>query len=97
MAPGTFKSASRLQYSSGMKALISSSLSQIMRRATDCTRPALRPRFTFSQRIGLMRYPTILSIIRLACWASTRFMSISLGVFKEAFTAFFVISLKLIR
>ena len=45
-------SASRLQYSSGRNASISASRSQIMRRATDCTRPADRPFFTFFQRRG---------------------------------------------
>ena len=97
LAPGALSPASRLQYSSGIKAAISSSRSQIIRRATDWTRPALNPLFTFSQRIGLMLYPTIRSSIRLACWASTRFISMALGSFKDVFTAFFVISLKLIR
>ncbi len=45
--------ASTVQYSSGTKALISRSRSQMSRRATDWTRPAERPRRTFSQRIGL--------------------------------------------
>ena len=41
-------------------------------------------------------YPTILSKTLLACCASTRFISISLGCFKDAFTAGFVISLNVI-
>ena len=45
-------SASRLQYSSGRKASISASLSQISRRATDWTRPAERPFFTFFHSRG---------------------------------------------
>ena len=89
-------SASRLQYSSGINALISSSLSPMIRRATDCTRPALSPRFTFAHNSGLIRYPTIRSRILLACCASTRFISISLACLSDAFTAVFVISLKVI-
>ncbi|OPY04765.1 MAG: hypothetical protein A4E67_02246 [Syntrophaceae bacterium PtaB.Bin038] len=43
-----------VQYSSGLKVRISSSRSQTIRTATDCTRPAESPRFTLSQRIGLI-------------------------------------------
>ncbi len=40
------------QYSVGMNARISRSRSTISRTATDCTRPALRPRATFFQSSG---------------------------------------------
>ncbi len=43
-----------VQYSSGTKSRISISRSQIMRVATDCTRPAERPLRTFRQRMGLI-------------------------------------------
>ena len=46
--------ASSVQYSSGLNASISASLSAMIFKATDCTRPALRPRFTFAQRSGLI-------------------------------------------
>ena len=46
--------ASSVQYSSGTKALISRSRSTISRTATDCTRPAERPRRTFFQSSGLI-------------------------------------------
>ena len=42
------------QYSSGMNFSISASRSQTSFSATDYTRPALRPRRTLSQRIGLI-------------------------------------------
>ena len=79
-----------------MKSFISSSLSAIIRRAEDCTLPAESPRLTFAQRSGLIWYPTILSRTLLACWASTRSESMSRDAAKEFFTAFFVISLKVI-
>jgi len=44
--------ASTVQYSSAVKARISRSRSQMMRTATDCTRPADRPRRTFFQSSG---------------------------------------------
>ena len=53
-SPGILSFASNDQYSSGMNALISSSRSQIIRNATDCTRPALSPRFTFAHKSGLI-------------------------------------------
>ncbi len=40
------------QYSTGRNALISRSRSTISRTVTDCTRPAERPRWTFSQSKG---------------------------------------------
>ena len=48
------KGAEMVQYSSGTKMSISSSRSQIIFVATDCTRPALRPFFTLRQSSGLI-------------------------------------------
>ena len=45
-------SASMFQYSSGLKASISSSRSRISRTATLCTRPADRPRRTLRHKKG---------------------------------------------
>ena len=45
---------STVQYSSGRKAVISCSRSATSRTATDCTRPADRPRFTLVQSTGLI-------------------------------------------
>ena len=45
------RQASRDQYSSGTKAMMARSRSHTRRRATDCTRPALRPVLTFCQRM----------------------------------------------
>ena len=42
------------QYSSGLKAFISSSRSTIRRVVTDCTRPAESPFLIWSQRNGLI-------------------------------------------
>ena len=72
---------------------ISSSLSTINFTATDCTLPADNPLFTFFHKTGLILYPTILSNTLLACWASTKFISMSLGSLIAFWTAFFVISL----
>ena len=47
-------SAVIVQYSCGTNLWISRSLSQIIFRAADCTRPAERPFFTFLQRSGLI-------------------------------------------
>lgn len=52
--PGAFNIASRLQYSSGINAEISSSRSQIIRSATDWDTAGTQSAFTFSQRIGLI-------------------------------------------
>src|SRR5699024_9078196 len=60
------------QYSSGLNFFISSSRSQIIFKATDCTRPALKPRFTFFHNNGLILYPTIRSSTRLACCESIK-------------------------
>ena len=46
--------ASMVQYSSGRKALISASRSTTRRTATDCTRPADRPRRTLDHSTGLI-------------------------------------------
>ena len=46
--------AAMVQNSSGIKSIISCSRSHIMRVATDCTRPADRPRRTFAQSMGLI-------------------------------------------
>ena len=48
------KGAEMVQYSSGTKMSISSSRSQIIFVATDCTRPALRPFLTLRQSSGLI-------------------------------------------
>ncbi len=48
------QSQSTVQYSSGLNSPISRSRSQIIRTATDCTRPADSPRRTFFHRIGLI-------------------------------------------
>ncbi len=62
--------ASTVQYSRDWKASISSWRMQMSLRATDCTLPPERPRLTFFQSSGLMVYPTIRSMDRLAIWAS---------------------------
>ena len=46
--------ASTVQYSCGTNALISASRSTTRRTATDCTRPADRPRRTFVHSTGLI-------------------------------------------
>ena len=47
-------SPSIVQYSSGLKALIASSRSQISRKATDCTRPAESPEAIFFHKMGIL-------------------------------------------
>ena len=47
--------------------------------------------------MGLIWYPTIRSRTRLACCASTKFISMSLACLMESLTAVFVISLNVIR
>ena len=49
-----FNEQSTVQYSLGINAFISSSLSQISFKAADCTLPALNPHFTFFHKIGLI-------------------------------------------
>ncbi len=51
---GPARRAVMFQYSSATKAPISRSRSTTIFNATDWTRPALRPRRTLSQRIGLI-------------------------------------------
>ena len=80
-----------------LNASISSSLSTINFTATDCTRPADNPGFTFFHSTGDNSNPTILSKIRRACCASTNSLLTFLG-FSIAFKiADFVISLNVIR
>jgi len=61
------------------KFFIFSSLSTISLTATDWTRPAERAGLTFFHNKGESSYPTNRSNTLLACWAETRFLSISLG------------------
>ncbi|MFO0873211.1 MAG: hypothetical protein U0575_04480 [Phycisphaerales bacterium] len=74
-APGFAASGARQAVtrhcSSGTNAAISRSRSTTRRTATDCTRPALRPRATFFQSSGETWYPTMRSRMRRACWAFT--------------------------
>src|SRR5919204_5618973 len=56
--PRELRRAVTVQYSSGTKARISFSRSQIRRSATLCTRPALVLPRTLRQRMGLILYPT---------------------------------------
>src|SRR3972149_3856514 len=87
----------RLQYSTGTNARISRSRSARSRTATDWTRPAERPRWTFRQRRGERLYPTRRSRTRRACWASTFFWSILPGCANAALIARAVISLNVTR
>src|SRR5687767_2654432 len=70
-------SASVLRLLLGLDWLISLSLSAINRTATLCALPALSELRMLILRhgAGLSAKPTILSSIRLACWAFTRFIS----------------------
>ncbi|MNY15569.1 hypothetical protein D3C86_1487900 [compost metagenome] len=90
------KIPSSLKLGFGSNPLISFSLSTTNLTATDCTRPAESPVFTFFQRTGDISKPTILSRTRLACWAFTRFWSMSLGLSIAFKIAFLVISWKTI-
>ena len=85
------------KYGLESNALISRSRSTIRRRATDCTRPAESDGFIFFQRMGESSKPTRRSSTLRACWAITRFMSTSLGVFMALRIASLVISWKTIR
>ncbi|MNN41130.1 hypothetical protein D3C81_1552300 [compost metagenome] len=85
------------QYSSGMKARISRSRSTTSFTATDCTRPADRPRAILDHSNGETMYPTTRSRKRRACWALTRSMSSSPGCEKASWIAFLVISLNTTR
>ena len=77
--------------------MISFSRSHRILQATDWTRPALNPRRTLAQRMGLILYPTKRSNTRRACWASTRFMSMARAALTEFFTVLAVISLNSMR
>ena len=77
IAAGVARSANTSQYSSGTNLRISASRSAIKRTATDCTRPADKPRATFAHNSGLTMKPTTRSRKRRACWALTPFMSSS--------------------
>ena len=77
--------------------MISFSRSTIRRSATLWTRPAESLGWIFFQRMGESSNPTRRSSTRRACWASTRFMSISLGFSMASRIAVFVISLKTMR
>ncbi len=68
-------SAKTCQYSSGMNLRISRSRSTTSFTATDCTRPADRPRAIFSQSSGEIMKPTTRSRKRRACWALTLLVS----------------------
>src|SRR6266404_143652 len=69
--PASSSRASTVQYSTGLNARISRSLSTSSRSATVCTRPAEIPFFTVFQSTGLALYPTRRSRTRRACCAST--------------------------
>ncbi len=71
---------------------ISLSLSTIRRTATDCTLPAESPLAIFFQSTGESSNHTRRSSTLLACWASTKFISMVLGLATAHSIAFFVIS-----
>ena len=96
-SPGRARSAKPSQYSSGTNARISRSRSTMRRTATDCTRPAERPRAILAHSSGESSKPTTRSRNRRACWALTRFSSIRPGFRKAASIADWVISLKTTR
>ena len=93
------KSADTLNTLSGIKWLISLSLSAINLTATLCTRPALKlfciP--ILRHKTGLSSKPTILSNILLACCASTKSILIKRGFATAFLMAGAVISWKTIR
>ena len=89
---GSTKRAATRKYGSDVKALISFSRSTIRRTATDCTRPAESAGRIFFHSTGESSNPTRRSRTRRACWASTRFMSISRGFSMALSMAFLVIS-----
>ena len=77
--------------------MISFSRSTTSRSATDCTRPADRPRRTLRHRIGDNSKPTRRSSTRRACWAFTRLSSMSRGFRMALLMASRVISWKTMR
>ena len=85
------------QNSSGLNSWIWTSLSTKSLRATDWTLPADRPLAIFFHNNGDNSKPTTLSRNLLACWASTKSVSISLGSANESKIADLVIWLNLTR
>ena len=85
------------QYSTGVKARICRSFSTTKRVATDCTRPADKPRATFAHSRGDTIKPTTLSKNRRACWALTLSMLSLDGSLKASVMAVLVISLNTTR
>ena len=95
--PGTSNTAVTRYHDSLTNAFTSRSRSTTKRTATDWTRPADRAGFTLRHNTGESSKPTIRSSTRRACWAFTRFTSMSRG-FSIAFRmAVFVISWNTIR
>ena len=92
-ASKSLKLAIIVQYSSGLKAFISLSLSTISLRATLWTRPAELP--SVLDLISLLNLkPIILSRILLASWLLTKFWSIFPSCLNASKTAFLVTSWK---
>ena len=77
-------SANTCQYSSGIKARISRSRSTTSLVATDCTRPADKPRAIFSHNNGEIIKPTMRSKKRRACCALTLSISKRAGCLKAS-------------
>src|SRR5665213_2441432 len=69
-----------VQYSCGRKASISSSRSQMIRKATDCTRPAEREPGSLRHNTGESVKPTKSSSARRAKYASTSAVSNARGL-----------------
>ena len=90
-------SAKICQYSSGINARISRSRSTTSFTATDCTRPADKPRAIFSHSSGDTIKPTTRSKKRRACWALTLSISSRPGFLNASWMAFLVISLNTTR
>ena len=90
-------SATISQNSSGWKALISRSRSTNNFTATDCTRPADKPRATFFQSNGETIKPTTRSKKRRVCCAFTRSIFRCSGFSNAFLIAFLVISLNTTR
>mmetsp|Transcript_13271 Transcript_13271/g.37256 ORF Transcript_13271/g.37256 Transcript_13271/m.37256 type:complete len:217 (+) Transcript_13271:1890-2540(+) len=93
----TLRSHFTLQYSCGTNLAISSSLSQIILSAADCTLPALLLPGSFLHSTGLRLNPTRWSRARLALYASTSAVETSLLSDKDPRTACLVTSLKVMR
>ena len=95
--PDFSSSASRVQYSTGLKASISASRSTIRRSAGVCTRPADSPGRIFFHNSGERLKPTRWSSARRACWALTRSPETSRGCSRASCTARLVISWNTMR